>query len=124
MCYLRHPGRVLGPNEAPHAPLLALVAAQLRVSPRVWDLYAQRDQTRREHLQEIFERLGLKPLDRIVYRAIAKGLLPTALQTTQGLVLAQTVVEELRKRRIVLPPVPVIERLCAEVATPCAASAL
>ena len=35
----------------------------------------------------------------------------------QGLVLAQAVVEELRMRRIVLPPVLVIERVCAEVAT-------
>jgi hypothetical protein len=46
-----------------------------------------------------------KQFDRIVHREIAKCLLPTALQTTQGLVLAQAVVEELRRRCIVLPPV-------------------
>jgi hypothetical protein len=39
------------------------------------------------------------------------------LQTTRGIVLAQAVVEELRKRLIVLPPVAVIKRLCAEAAT-------
>jgi Domain of unknown function (DUF4158) len=83
----------------------------------VWDIYAQRDQTRREHLQEILERLGLKQFDRITHREIAKWLLPTALQTTQGLVLAEAAIEELRRRRIVLPPVLVIERVCAEVAT-------
>jgi hypothetical protein len=49
--------------------------------------------------------MGLKQFDQIVHREIAKWLLPTALQTTQGLVLAQAVVEELRRRRIVLPPV-------------------
>ena len=59
MCYLRYPGRVLGSDEAPDAQLLGMVAAQLRVSPDVWDIYAQRDQRRREHLQEILERLGL-----------------------------------------------------------------
>jgi hypothetical protein len=117
LCYLRHPGRALGSDETPHAQLLGLVAAQLKVSPDVWDLYANRDQTRREHLQEIFGRLGLKQFDRITHREIAKWLLPTALQTTQGLVLAEAVVEELRKRRIVLPPVLAIERVCAEVAT-------
>ena len=58
LCYLRHPGRALGSDETPHAQLLGLVAAQLKVSPDVWDLYANRDQTRREHLQEIFGRLG------------------------------------------------------------------
>ena len=117
LCYLRYPGRVLGSDEAPNAQLLGLVAAQLRVSPDVWDIYAQRDQTRREHLQEILERLGLKQFDRITHREIAKWLLPTALQTTQGLVLAEAAIEELRRRRIVLPPVLVIERVCAEVAT-------
>jgi len=117
LCYLRYPGRVLGSDEAPSAQLLGLVAAQLRVSPGVWDIYAQRDQTRREHLQEILERLGLKQFDRITHREIAKWLLPTALQTTQGLLLAEAAVEELRRRRIVLPPVLVIERVCAEVAT-------
>jgi len=51
------------------------------------------------------------------YRSISAWLDPTALQTTRGVVLAQTVVEELRKRLIVLPPVAVIERLCAEAMT-------
>jgi len=32
-----------------------------------------------------------------------------------GMVLVRAILEELRKRRIVLPPVAVIERLCAEV---------
>ncbi|MGC5888003.1 DUF4158 domain-containing protein [Ralstonia pseudosolanacearum] len=56
MVYLRHPGRVLGPNESPHTPVLGIIAAQLRVAPAVWDLYARRDETRREHLQELLAR--------------------------------------------------------------------
>ena len=51
----------------------------------MFGIYAQRDQTRREHLQEILERL--KQFDRITHREIAKWLLPTTLQTTQGVVL-------------------------------------
>jgi TnpA family transposase len=117
LCYLRHLGRVLGTDEAPDAQLLDLVAAQLKVPAAVWDLYANRDQTRREHLQEILERLSLKQFDRVTHREIAKWLLATALQTTQGFVLAQAVVEELRRRCVVLPPVLVIERICSEVAT-------
>jgi hypothetical protein len=53
MIYLRYPGRVLGPGEKPHAPILGIVATQLRVAPAVWDLYASRDETRREYLQEL-----------------------------------------------------------------------
>jgi TnpA family transposase len=53
MIYLRYPGRVLGPGEKPHAPILGIVATQLRVAPAVWDLYASRDETRREYLREL-----------------------------------------------------------------------
>jgi Domain of unknown function (DUF4158) len=51
---------VLGTDEVPDAQLLDLVAAQLKVPAAAWDLYANRDQTRREQLQEILERLSLK----------------------------------------------------------------
>jgi Domain of unknown function (DUF4158) len=33
MTYLRYPSRVLGESEAPHPPLLGIVAAQLKVAP-------------------------------------------------------------------------------------------
>ena len=46
LCCLRYPGRAIGSDETPPPQLLDLVAAQLRVSPSVWDLYAHRDQTR------------------------------------------------------------------------------
>jgi TnpA family transposase len=51
MTYLRYPSRVLGESEAPHPPLLGIVAAQLKVAPAAWSFYATRDETRREHLQ-------------------------------------------------------------------------
>jgi hypothetical protein len=117
MGYLRYPGRVLGQNEQPYAPLLGMVAAQLKLSPSVWALYAERDQTRREHLQELIDRLQLSQFDRASYRAIAEWLLPIAMQTTQGIALVRAVVDQLRKRQIVLPPIAAIERLCAQVST-------
>jgi TnpA family transposase len=117
MCSLRFPGRVLGENERPHDRLLNLVATQLGISIVAWDLYAQRDETRREHLLELLSRLGLEQFGTKHYRAISAWLESTALQTTQGIVLAQTVIDELRRRLVVLPSLTVIERLCAEVAT-------
>lgn len=117
MGYLHYPGRVLGQDERPHPPLLGMVAAQLKVSTSVWDLYAARDQTRREHLQELIERLQLSPFGQSHYRAVANWLLPIAMQTTQGMALAQATVDELRRLKVVLPPVATIERLCAEVST-------
>src|SRR5260370_32519511 len=76
LCYLRHLGRVLGPDEAPDTQLLDLVGAQLRVSPGVWDLYANRDQTRREHLQEILQRLSLKQFEMTLEPLVCNSRFP------------------------------------------------
>jgi hypothetical protein len=117
LAYLRFPGRALGPMERPHPPLLGLLAAQLDIPPSVWEAYASRDETRREHLQELLDWLGLTQISRGDYRAVSAALLPVAIQTTQGLVIAQAAVDELRRRRIVLPPVRALDKLCAAVAT-------
>ena len=42
-------------------------------------------------------------------------LLPTALATEKGSALAAIALDELRQRRVMVPPLPVIERLCGEV---------
>ena len=39
------------------------------------------------------------------------------MQTTQGVVLARALADELRARHVLLPPVPVIEKLCATALT-------
>jgi hypothetical protein len=112
MSYLRYPGRVLGEGERPHEPVLNLVAEQLEIPIAAWDLYAGRDETRREHLLELFPLLGMEQFATRHYRALSTWLEPTALQTTQGILLARAVVEQLRRRLVVLPPLAVIERLC------------
>jgi TnpA family transposase len=80
MCSLRFPGRVLGENERPPDRLLDLVAAQLGISVAAWDIYAQRDETRREHLLELLSRLGMEQFGIKHYRAISAWLESTALR--------------------------------------------
>ena len=82
MCFLRFPGRALGEDERPPDRLLNFVAEQLGVSIVAWDLYSQRDETRREHLLELLSRLGLEQFGTKHYRAISAWLGSTALQTT------------------------------------------
>ena len=57
--YLRD-GRILGEEEKPHENLLSLVAAQLGIAFSVWEIYAVRDETRREHLLDLLARLGME----------------------------------------------------------------
>ena len=106
LCSLRFPGRILQQGEQPPAALCAFVAEQLSLAATQFGDDAKRDQTRREHVLEIENALGLRPLTRGLYRELAAGLLPTALAT---------LLEELRARRIVCPPLAAIERRAGSV---------
>jgi TnpA family transposase len=59
LAYLRFPGRVLGPTETPPAHMLAFIADQLRIDSNDFGDYAQRGETRREHLGELQTDLSL-----------------------------------------------------------------
>jgi hypothetical protein len=117
LSFLRFPGRILQQGEQPPAALCAFVAEQLGLNATDFGDYAERDQTRREHVVEIQAQavLGLRPLTRAMYREVAAWLLPTALATDHGPTLVAAVLEELRARRIVCPPLPAIERLGGSV---------
>jgi hypothetical protein len=60
---------------------------------------------------------GCKQFARAIIAALTEWLTPLAMQTTQGMVLAQALAEELRVRHVLLPPIPVIEHLCATALT-------
>ena len=62
LCYLRFPGRILQRGEQPPAALCAFVAEQLSLDAAHFGDYAERDQTRREHVLEIETALGLAPI--------------------------------------------------------------
>ena len=115
LCYLRFPGRILQQGEQPPAALCAFVAEQLSLAATQFGDDAKRDQTRREHVLEIENALGLRPLTRGLYRELAAWLLPTALATDHGPTLVATLLEELRARRIVCPPLAAIERRAGSV---------
>lgn len=50
MSYLRFPERVVAGAERPHGTVLDIVAERLGILVDVWDVYAERDATRRSHL--------------------------------------------------------------------------
>jgi hypothetical protein len=98
-------------------PLLAIVGRQLHIDPNIWPQYAQRPETRREHLAELQSWLGLTPVSISDYRRVVYHLTDLAQQTDRGIVLAETLVEMLRQQRIILPALDVIERVCGEALT-------
>lgn len=117
LCYLRYPGIALPTDAAPPASLLALIGQQLDIEPDIWPQYAQRSETRREHLAELQAWLNLSPFSLVDYRRLILPVADLAQQTDRGIVLAEALVEMLRQQRIILPPLAVIERVCSEALT-------
>jgi TnpA family transposase len=118
LCYMRYPGVIFGLNEAPSALLLTFVAKQLKIDPNVWIEYGKREQTRREHLVELQTLYGFKTFSaRQHYPSIIKQLEFSALRTDKGIVLALELIEYLQQKFILLPPIGVIDRICAEAIT-------
>ncbi len=117
LCYLRYPGFALPTDAEPPAPLLAIVGRQLRVEPDIWPQYAQRPETRRQHLAELQARQSLSPVTIADYRRFVHQLAELAQQTDRGIVLAEALVEMLRQQRIIMPALDVIERVCSEALT-------
>ena len=117
LCYMRHPGVMLAIDDEPFAPLLCMVAAQLKVTPECWAEYGQRAETRREHLLELQSIFSFQTFTTRHYRASIQSLEDLALQTDKGIVLASELTDGLRRKSILLPSPNVIERICAEAIT-------
>ena len=113
LCALRYPGQALSAVERPPDSFLAMVARQLGIDERVWAQYAEREETRREHLSELRAFLGLTPFGIRQFHQFARWLADLAMQTDKGVVLATALVQKLRREKVVLPPINVIERVCA-----------
>lgn len=117
LCYLRYPGLALPTDAEPPAPLLALVSRQIHIEPGIWPQYAQRPETRREHLAELQAWLNRTTFTIADYRRFLHQLAELAQQTDRGIVLAEALVDMMRQQRIILPALDVIERLCSEALT-------
>jgi TnpA family transposase len=114
LCYLRHPGRPLRANERPPAALVSFVAAQIDVLPESTAGYLASEQNRRRHAAELQDRLGFRPFGTRPAADLANWLLPHAIENDRLAHLAALVVEECRRRRIVVPSPGALDRLCVQ----------
>jgi TnpA family transposase len=117
LCLLRYPGSMLLSDMRVAEAVIQWVASQIQVDVNAWIKYAERDETRREHFQELRSYLGLSPFGLADFRFLIKSLTELAMQTDKGLVIAVQATEMLRQRQVILPAVNVIDRACAEAIT-------
>jgi Domain of unknown function (DUF4158) len=114
LCVLRYPGRVLRQGEVMPLHLLAFIAEQVGVSTDAIGGFARRQQTRYEHLAVLRSQFGFSDLTDATKAELKQWLAPIALKTTDGRAVLVALTDELRRRRIIIPGVSVVERLAAE----------
>ena len=103
LCYLRYPGRSLRTNEQPPAALVSFVAEQVDAQPESIDRYLASEQNRRRHAAELQDRLRLRPFGKHAAAELADALGPQGVENDRLFHLAELVMEECRRRRIVVP---------------------
>jgi TnpA family transposase len=99
------------------ANVIAFVAEQLELPAKSFTQYGARAATRSQHFGEVRQVLGLQGLTRSVIRELVAWLMPQAFATHRGLPLVIATMDELRRRRVLVPPVPSLERIVAGVLT-------
>src|SRR5574344_1015647 len=111
LCCLRNPGWTLGSiNEIP-SKVLQYIAEQLQVSPKEFEQYAQRENTRFEHLQELREEYGYRNFSEIDSSYISEYLMPFAMENDNPGRLIGIALEEIKKKMVILPGITTIEKI-------------
>jgi hypothetical protein len=111
LAFLRFPGRVLGIGEIPPPDMLAFIGNQLEINPGAFAAYAQRAETRREHLGELQAYLKVCPFRREDYRAVAQVAVEEAAGTDRGDAIVAAMIGYLRKHGILLPASLTLEKI-------------
>lgn len=114
LCALRYPGRLLRPGELIAASSLDFVADQIEVAADALAEYAARGPTRYEQLGALRDVFGFQSLSRPLRAELQEWLLPVALTTTSGAHLARILLDEFRRRQIIVPGISLIERMAAQ----------
>src|SRR6516165_3104551 len=115
LCYLRYPGRPLRAGERPPAVLTAFVAEQIDALPTAMGAYLAAERNRQRHAVECQERLRLRPFGKHAAAELADSLHPQAIERDRLFHLAELVMEECRRRRIVVPTSWRLERICIDL---------
>ena len=114
VCALRYPGRLLQPGEEIPSDLLSFVGAQIGLTTEDLLKYGSRKQTRYAHATSILDIYGFSKFDIENNTELQQWVANTAEQAKSNEWLAQAIVSQLRKRKVLLPGPSTLERLCAK----------
>ena len=116
LCALRYPGRVLQPGELIPSEVVAFIAVQLDIAVESLLPDAARSQTRHEHMTAMRSIYGYRTFAGRAARDLKAWLGGQAEEVHSNEELARRLVEECRRRQVIVPAVSTLERLCADAA--------
>ncbi|QHK22625.1 Tn3 family transposase (plasmid) [Pseudarthrobacter psychrotolerans] len=117
LAYMRYPGIVLGVDETPAAHVVAFLADQLGVPAEAWGGYDRGAATSRRHVLELQRVFGFVTFTAADHEPAVESLAASAMANDHGAVLAEELVVSLRRRKVLLPALPVVEKICSEAIT-------
>ncbi|MGG0939810.1 Tn3 family transposase [Brevibacillus centrosporus] len=110
LCVLRYLGWTLSDVKEVPIQVLRYIAKQINADVESFASYGEREATKYEHLEEIRKEYGFQTFTLSEYRSLCKHLFNHAMANGNPLHLIQLALEELRRRKIILPSMATIER--------------
>jgi hypothetical protein len=94
----------LAADESVPESILHYISKQIGISPDALNHYAisRGGETRQEHLRKIRNQFEYRTFTSKEYREIAHLLLPTSMSTNKGIVLVESLLTEMRNRKIIV----------------------
>lgn len=99
LALVRDLGRTLRAGEIPPEAVITVVTEQLDIDPAIFTLYAQREETRREHAPA----LELRSVRSSDYRMLIIAATREAATTEKGLPITRAVINKLKDQKLLAP---------------------
>ncbi|SMC26196.1 Transposase and inactivated derivatives, TnpA family [Clostridium acidisoli DSM 12555] len=115
LALLRNPGWSFISINNISESVLNYISEQIQVSSKELALYAQRENTRLEHLQEIREIYGFTNYTDQHTKSLTQTLLPYAIENDNVINLMKLAINEIKTQKIILPGITTIEKVVSEV---------
>lgn len=108
--FIRNLGCSISNIDAVPISVLNYISDQLNVSILELDQYAKRENTRREHLQEIRDVYRYRNFTDKEFLSLQEEIFAHALENDNAISLMKIAISKLRKKNIILPGITVLEK--------------
>ena len=114
LALLRNPGCTLSYTSDIPLSVLSYIAEQIQVDAKEFELYARRENTKSEHLQEIKKIYGFRNYTKQDHELLIQILLPYAMENNNIIGLIKLALIKIKQKKIIVPGITTIEKAVNE----------